>query len=94
MFFSNDALAKSFYSAVLADLGSNKSTVLTDDTALKLFTSRFPGISSDLVASGSATDSYIALQGGPGKPKISPSTILMTYLSQTPECKLTTALIV
>jgi hypothetical protein len=94
MLLSTDMLAKSFYSAILADLGSNGSNILTDEAALRYYTGRFKDIHSTLVSSGPATDSYDALKAGPGKPKITPSTIYTTYLCQTPKRKLTTALIV
>jgi hypothetical protein len=93
MLRSVDTLAKAFYSAISADLGSSRSTILTDEATLQRYTSNYSNIIFDLVAAGPANNSYDNLKMI-GKPHITPSTIFTTYLCQTPERKLTTALII
>jgi hypothetical protein len=94
MLYSATTLAKSFYSAISADLGSNKPNILTDEAALQKYTSNYSTIDFNLVSAGPAYDSYDALKPVLGKPQITPSTIFTTYLCQTPERKLTTALVI
>jgi hypothetical protein len=95
MLYSADTLAKSFYSAISADLGIvNASNVLTNEATLQKFTGNYSNIKFVLVSAGPASDSYDTLKAVTGKPEVTPSTIFTTYLCQTPERKLTTALIV
>jgi hypothetical protein len=72
MLYSTDILAKSFYSTVLCNLGSNSLKILTDEVALQYYTSKFKGIQLDLVSSSPTANSYDAIRGGPGKPKLPP----------------------
>jgi hypothetical protein len=95
MLYSADTLAKSFYSAISADLGIvNGPNILMNEETLQSFTGNYSNIEFVLVSAGPAGDSYEALKAVTGKPKVVPSTIFTTYLCQTPERKLTTALIV
>jgi len=95
MLVSADSLAKAFHSAISADLGVvNGSNILTDPKSLQQFTSNYGSIDFDHVAAGPATDSYDALKAVTGEPKVMESTIFTTYLCQTPERKLTTALVI
>lgn len=95
MLYSADLLARSFYSAVSADLGRvHDLSVLTDEIALQQFTQNYSNIEFGLIAAGPASDSYENLKTRTGKPEVTPSTIFTTYLCQTPVRKLTTALIV
>jgi hypothetical protein len=95
MLYSADTLAKSFYSAVYADLGRvNGSNILTNEDILQKLTSNYSNIAFNKVSAGPATDSYEALKETTGKPVLTPSTIFTTYLCQIPERKLTTTLIV
>jgi hypothetical protein len=95
MLNSADTLAKSFYSAISADLGRvNHSSILTNEATLQLFTENYSNTVFDLVSAGPASDSYEALKATTGKPKVTPSAIFATYLCQTPERKLTTALVI
>jgi hypothetical protein len=95
MLYSTDALAKSFYSAISADLGRiNKPNILTNETTLQHFTSNYSSIVFGLLSAGPATASYDAMKAVTGKPQITSSTIFATYLCQTPKPKLTSALLI
>ena len=95
MLYSSDLLARSFYSAVLTDLGKvDGANILTDEVALQYFTRNYNNVTFLLLSAGPATDSYDALKASTGKPQVTPSTIFTTYLCQTPARKLTAALIV
>jgi hypothetical protein len=92
-----DLLAKSFYSAVATDIGrTHGPNILTDESVLQTVTSNYSEIAKTfrLVAAGPATDSYDALKSTIGQPMITPSTIFTSYLCQTPEKKLISALVV
>lgn len=95
MLYSADSLAKAFYSAISADLGMmNGPNILTNEATLQSFTSNYSNIVFDLLSAGPATASYDDLKAVMGKPHITSSTIFTTYLCQTPERKLTSALII
>lgn len=96
MIYSADSLAKSFYSAISADLGmADKPNVLTDEKTLQNFTQNYGKVPFVLISAGPANNNYNALKAVTGKPQInSSSTIFTTYLCQTPKRKLTTALLV
>jgi hypothetical protein len=95
MLYSADTLAKSFYSAISADLGIvNGPSILTNAATLQHYTGNYSNIEFNLVSAGPASDSYEALEAVTGEPTVTPSMIFTTYLCQTPERKLTTALIV
>ncbi|KAL1637713.1 hypothetical protein SLS58_009139 [Diplodia intermedia] len=92
---SADALAKAFYSTVLADLGTaDGPNLLTDEAALRTFTSNFSDAPVEWVPAGPATGSYGSPQLVMGKPVINNSTIFNNYLCQTPVQKVPASLIV
>ncbi|KAL0254548.1 hypothetical protein SLS55_010025 [Diplodia seriata] len=92
---SADALAKAFYSTVLADLGmADGPNLLTDEAALRTFTSNFSDAPVEWVPAGPATGSYGSPQLVMGTPVIKNSTIFNNYLCQTPVQKVPASLIV
>lgn len=94
---SVDALAKSFYSTVLADLGMTSGpNILTDDEVLRKFTSNYSNLNAATgwVPAGPATGSYGSSQPVTGKPTINSSSIFNTYLCQIPVQKVPASLIV
>jgi glutamine phosphoribosylpyrophosphate amidotransferase len=95
MLCAPDTLAKSFYSAISADMGMvTASNTLTNEATLQSFTRNYSDVEFNLVSAGPASDSYENLKAVTGKSEVAPSTIFTSYLCRTPERKLTTALIV
>lgn len=87
-----DNLGKSIYSTILIDLGQNSTSpnILTNATALQLYTALFPNppfISHANARAGPATEDYNTLKDTTGPLGTTPSVISTEYLCQVPQRK-------
>ena len=88
-----DTLAKSFYSAVLADLGQNLTETFVSNGDLLQQNSNFRNMGNDTdvetkwLKAGPARSSYNDLKDSTGPLTIKPSTIYAQYFCQIPELK-------